>query len=129
MTFPNLMLSHLFHLHKNFIEMLVQKKLKHQHHHCKLKFQRRIHFFKQKFFICVLSFFFRNNFSDELTSSIVAYLKNFQFDGINNLLSGNTYLIPAITFIAFALVVAVLKCFLKYRSDEKKQTDKNKKAK
>lgn len=44
-------------------------------------------------------------------------------------MNGNTYLIPAITFIAFALVVAVLKCFLKYRSDGKNKTDKNKKAK
>lgn len=53
-------------------------------------------------------------------------------NGINNLVNGNTYLIPAITFIAFALVIAALKCFLKYRSDrseENKQRDKNKKAK
>lgn len=50
-------------------------------------------------------------------------------NGMNNLMSGNTYLIPAITFIAFALVVAALKCFLKYRSDEKTMNDKNKKAK
>lgn len=50
-------------------------------------------------------------------------------DGMNSLLSGNTYLIPAVTFIAFALVIAVLKCFLKYRSDDGKKTDQNKKAK
>lgn len=83
-------------------------------------------FFTKRFHKFLL---FRHDFSDELISSIVVYLKSFQFDGMNNLLSGNTYLIPAITFIAFAVAVAVLKCCLKYRSDDKTKTDKNKKAK
>lgn len=52
-------------------------------------------------------------------------------DGINNLLNGNTYLIPAITLFAFAIVVFIMKCFLRYRgnSEESMKRDKNKKAK
>lgn len=82
--------------------------------------------FAFKLFLCV-SFIW----SDELVSTIVAYLKNFQVNGINNLVNDNTYLIPAITIIGFVLFILVLKCCLSYRksSDEEKKQDKNKKAK
>ncbi|XP_055296942.1 thioredoxin domain-containing protein [Sitodiplosis mosellana] len=68
---------------------------------------------------------------DDLVSSIVAYLKNFQTNGINNLINDNTYLIPAITIIGFILFIIVLRCCLRFRktSDEKKAKEKSKKAK
>lgn len=71
------------------------------------------------------------NYSDDLVAQIVTYLKNFQMNGINNLINDNTYLIPAITIVGFVLFIILLKCCLRFRksSDEKKQKEKSKKAK
>lgn len=68
---------------------------------------------------------------DDLVSSIVAYLKNFQMNGINNLINDNTYLIPAVTVVGFVLFIILLKCCLSFRksSDAKKEKEKSKKAK
>lgn len=70
------------------------------------------------------------HFSDELVSTIVVYLKNFQMNGMNNLINDNTYMIPAFTVVGFVLFILVLKCCLSYRksNDEKKRKDKAKKA-
>lgn len=64
-------------------------------------------------------------------SSIVVYLKSLQANGINNLITDNTYLLPAVTIVGFVLFIIALKCCLRFRksSDDKKKNDKGKKSK
>lgn len=69
-------------------------------------------------------FFFLFYCSDEVVTSIVAYLKNIDFKAVSNVMSDSAHFVPVITIIGFVLVVILLKCWLRLRKPKTtEQTD------
>lgn len=79
---------------------------------------------------CFPLLFFSHS-SDELVTSIVAYLKSIEFNAINNVMSDSAHLMPVVAIIGFVLIVVLLKCCLRSRKTKATEAsdDKSKKSK